>query len=143
MIHLISTFPSPSFFPCSKVTSLFCLPSPLLSWQGRQRGDSDPAYLPPPFLTMKPQINKSLNHSETYKMKIIYYICLPTVIIRIKSNGTTHIESLTSKGTDTYWALSRHLLPSPVVDTIVFTGTELSRGHKVEERSHVSLLNPP
>lgn len=107
---------------------------------GRQWGDSDPAYLPPPFLTVKPQINKSLNLSETYKMKRIYYICLTTVIVRIKPNRTTHAES-PSKGTDTYWALDRHHLPSPVADTIVLTGTELSRGHKGEGRGHASLLN--
>lgn len=73
-------------------------------------------------------------------MKIIYYICLTTVIVRIKSNRMTHAES-PSKGTNTYWALDRHHLPSPVVDTIVLTGTELSRGHKGEARGHASFLN--
>lgn len=70
-------------------------------------------------------------------MKIIFYICLTTVIVRIKSNRKTCAES-TSKKTDTYWAPDRHHLPSPIVDTIVLTDSELSRGHKEGEVMHPS-----
>lgn len=66
------TFPSPSFLPSSKVMSLLYPESPLLS-DPREAVGWFRFYFPP-FLTVKPQINKPFNLSETYKMKIIYYL---------------------------------------------------------------------
>lgn len=60
-----------------------------------------------PFLTVKPQKNKSLNLSETYKMRIIY---LTGLTVQSKLDSTTHVKS-PSRGTDTYEVCDEHYLP--------------------------------